>query len=962
MGGISSTGLISGIDTQGLINSLIQVAARPRTLATQRLVQLQTQQAAYLDINSRLSALRTASSAFRTQSLFDAKRATSGDTDVLTATATNQAQPGTYSLLVDRLVTNQQLLTRGFQDRDTSAFGATSFTFEPEAAKITRDTELADLNNGQGIKRGKIQISDGTDTMTIDLSKAATVSEVLDAINESGLDVNARVSGGRFIIDRATSVTNIGSGTTAESLGILTTGTDANATVTGSGVTGATVYALGENTSLAALNDGNGVDISGTIGTNRFDFIIEVNDGSGAQSVFVNVGPKFNADGEETEARAGTIGDVVERINEALAAANGGSGFGVEASINSATNGISLEITDPALSISVKERNAGANNEGTTARDLGLAGLTGSGLGTANGAAIFAGLNTVLLKNLGGGNNGTGIPGDGRLNITLRDGTTVNLNLPSTSTVSSLMDTINQLGAFNSNKFSVSLNDAGTGLIFNDKTGGSQNLIITGTNGDDTAAALGLSTGAAGIAENSVGGASLQMRYISEGTLLDDLNGGNGIGVGEFRVTGKNGESATVKIDENDVSLRDIIRKINNTNVGVTARINDNGDGLVVEGTGDGATAIEIRDSSGTVASRLGIAGEAEDNATNNFIDGSLEKTIEFDPTDTLDDAVTKINAAGAGVRVSVINDGSASAPYRLSIVANNSGSAGRFILDTNGFDLDPETLSAGTDARVFFGSSDPAKAVLISSTTNALDDVIQGVNIDLLATSETPVNVTIANDTSRVESQVDQLVSAYNTVLDRIKNQTRFVEDTGERGALLGDTTIIGLQAGLFSTANGTNFGFNDQFSRLAEVGVTIGTGGKLEFDKDRFREALADDPEAVEELFTRRTIDPDSDTTDFGNGITVTDRSARTQYTELGVIPQLEQLADLYIDSIDGVLTRRNRALDNQIQTQQGRIDSLTEGLTRERERLERQFVAMEQALAQLQGQQNALASIGL
>lgn len=195
MGGISSTGLISGIDTESLINSLIQIAARPRTLASQRLVQLQTQQAAYLDINSRMAALRTAASAFRTQSVFDAKRATSGDSDVLTAAATNQAQPGSYSLLVDRLVTNQQLLTRGFQDRDTSAFGAASFTFEPEAAKITRDTELADLNNGQGIKRGKILINDGTDSATIDLSKVATVSEVLEAINGAGLDINARVSG-----------------------------------------------------------------------------------------------------------------------------------------------------------------------------------------------------------------------------------------------------------------------------------------------------------------------------------------------------------------------------------------------------------------------------------------------------------------------------------------------------------------------------------------------------------------------------------------------------------------------------------------------------------------------------------------------------------------------------------------------------------------------------------------------
>ena len=182
MGGISSGGLISGIDTQALINSLIQVAARPRTLAQNRLLQLQSQQAAYLDLNTQLGSLRSAASAFRSQNVFRSKLATSSNDDVLSATASIGAQPGSYSFIVDRLVSSQQMLSRGFQDRDTSAIGAESFTFESILGRVDRDLSLNALNDGEGVTRGKIRINDGSTIAEVDLSRVGTVGAVLDAI------------------------------------------------------------------------------------------------------------------------------------------------------------------------------------------------------------------------------------------------------------------------------------------------------------------------------------------------------------------------------------------------------------------------------------------------------------------------------------------------------------------------------------------------------------------------------------------------------------------------------------------------------------------------------------------------------------------------------------------------------------------------------------------------------------
>ena len=126
MGTITSgVGLISGIDTAGLIDQLMAIEARPRTLVEQRVADLTTQKTAFLDINARLLALKISASAFADDDVFATKTATSSDSSAISATATNSAVPGTYNIAVSRLVANQQLITEGFADTDTTAHACT---------------------------------------------------------------------------------------------------------------------------------------------------------------------------------------------------------------------------------------------------------------------------------------------------------------------------------------------------------------------------------------------------------------------------------------------------------------------------------------------------------------------------------------------------------------------------------------------------------------------------------------------------------------------------------------------------------------------------------------------------------------------------------------------------------------------------------------------------------------------
>ena len=948
MSGITSNiGLFSGIDTSALITQLLAIEGRPRDLAQRRIFNLQIQQGAYLDINSKLGALQTASRRFRTEFTFDSMKAASGDAAVLSAVASRSAVPGNYSFLVDRLVSSQQSLSRGFSDADSTAINASSFTFESAAGRLDRDIALADLNDGEGIARGKIVITQGSNSATVDLSKAVTVTDVLDAINSSGLDITASTDGGSFKITGGSdfSISNGTGYTTAASLGIA-------GSSTGGTLAGDTVYALTGNTTLGQLNDGNGVFIGTDVGENRYDFTITVDVSDTIDTnVRVNLGSVWETiDGElvETEGAVKSMKGVVNRINSAIADA--GLGSSASASIS---NGRLVITNALGRDIDVTEAKA----KSTTAANLGI---LGNATGTLTGEQRFSGLNTTLVSNL---NGGAGLDGDGILNFTARDGTAFAIDISSAQTVDDIARLIND-DVGNGGRLSVSLSNIGNGLQVTDSTGGSNNLIITG----DTATSLGIATDVAGVAEDSITGTNLQHKYFGMATRLDDLNNGAGIGTGDIRITDGNGVSFTVKIGSDSESVFDLVTEIqgqaNAAGANINVRLNDKGDGLLIEekdGEPDGGTTIRVEDVSGTVAKALKIKGTSSGTGDDNFIDGSAEVEVQFEATDTLNQIAQKINdATGSPIRATILNDGTGSNPYRLSFSARATGVDGRFIVDDGGLGLNLSTLDEGNDALVFYGSSDPAKAVLLTKSSNTLDDVIPGVTIDLNTTSDEIVNLTISRDSDKIITAVEEFISAYNEVLNRISFQTRYDSETEVRGPLLGESTLAILQSSMNRTSLGEPLGVDDEFSRFSQVGITVGEGGKLELDRDKFRDAMEQDFTAVADLLTAREQITQETETEIEDGVFVRNTAFADQFSKLGLIFQFEELADSYLDSVDGIFTNKDKTFADQIELQEKRIVQFNIQLDAKRVRLERQFLAMETALASLSSQQSALLAL--
>ena len=908
MGQITTgVGLISGINTAQLIDQLMAIESRPKSLIQQRNTVLTTQQVAFQDVNAKLLSLKVAAGSLSSASIFNSTAATSSDESVLTATTTSSANPGTYAFSVARLVTSQQTISKGFADKGATAIAPTggTLTFEFGDARLDADTSLSQLNGGAGITRGKIRITDRSGaSAVIDLSKAVTVDDVLDAINGAdNINVTAAVSGDGFVLTdntgaatTALAVTDVNNSGTRATLGL-------NVAAVGNTLTSGAVNNLGDDSLLATLNDNNGVRRNGALA----DFRLTLRDGS---TFDVALGS------------ADTIADVASAIETATA--------GV---VTVDTTGAGLQLTDGSAGATTFA--VTALNSSQAAADLGILTTDTNADGVIAGSRVLANLNSRLLKNLNGG-TGASAGAGGSINITNRLGATTAVNLASAQSIDDVIKGINAAAA----GVTATLNTAGNGILLTDTTGATtSNLIVADTTGT-LAADLNLAGSFAAASRDS---GNLQFQYINEGTTLASLRGGKGVAAGKFTIRDSNGASATIDLTQgNETTIADVLSEINSKGLLINARINDNGDGILIEDTGPGTVKLLISEDGSTTAKDLGILGEATN--LGDDIDGTFERTVTLTATDTLQDIADKINEAGIDVTASIINDGSPANPFRLSINAEIAGKAGAFVLDDGGIGLGVQTLNEAENGLIFYGSTDPAKAIAITTATSTLTTLVPGATIDLKSASDNPVTLSITRDDSKIVSAVKELVSKFNEVVNTINKYDTFDEETEKRGLLLGDPTLSLISSSLFGIMTRRNTDVSSQFSALAQVGVTIGKGGVAAFNEAKFRTAFESDPDAIEQLFSLKETETDTAT----GQVKITAGGVGVRIDEL-----LKKLTEVVLDG-------RTDQIDSQIKLNSKRIESLDLSLANKRERFEFQFAAMEKALASIQTQSSALNSL--
>ena len=586
MAAISTSGLISGIDTDALTTKLLALDAAPVSLLQTRITSDQTLGSAYAALGTSLSSLQTTAQSLETPQAFGDTTATSSDPASLTATTTTGAAAGTYTLRVARTVSTQQLVSAGFVDATSTAVGAGTITIgRGSGGNLATQTTLAQLNGGAGAARGQFRITDRSGaSAVIDTSSAVSLDDVVADINTAtNVSVRASVSGNHLVLadtsGKTTSnliVQDLGTGTSAASLGI--TGSVAATTLTGTAID-----TVGESTLLASLNDGRGV----TLGTGG---------ASGDFTVHLRSGATFTVN------LAG-----VTTVGGAIAAINAAAGTNAKASLSTAGNGLTL--TDSTVGLGTLS--VTANNGSQAAAGLGLT-APASGA-TITGSPVLAGIDTTLLSTLNGGQGVT----LGSIKVTDAAGTAHTVNLAAATDVQGVLTALN---AGSGGKFTAALNASGTGVKLTDASGGTGTLAVTPSG---TATALGLTGPAA--AGGVLSGTTLDKQWLTGSTLLSSLDGGLGIGAGTFTVTTAAGASATVTVGAGTTTVSQLLYQINSKGLpGLTAKVNATGNGIELTDASGGAGHLTVADTTGSAAAALNIQGTA----TGTTLDGAYSKTI----------------------------------------------------------------------------------------------------------------------------------------------------------------------------------------------------------------------------------------------------------------------------------------------------------------------------------------------
>ncbi|MFM7261811.1 MAG: flagellar filament capping protein FliD [bacterium] len=785
-----------------------------------------------------------------------------------------------------------------------------------EDQPIVASTKLSDLNNGLGVK---INTTDADDFRIV-TSTGVTVGVNLGAVVVDGETTSDAVKTVGEMLTRinAELESDLGAGQVVVSL----RGDGKGFVVTDNTGGAGPVKVLGTGPSL----DRTAKDLG--IFTGAID--------SGPTTLTGNV-----VRNKVATPRASTIDDIIARIADqtsgAVTASIGGSGTGLKLT---AAPGAAIEV----LAGTTDGSSFGTTVGQRTARDLGLFGLTGTG--SITGTRVSAAVGTVRTSRLIGG-SGIGTPGT--LTLTDRNGNSVDFSaFAAHDTVAELVRAINVVTKDNGVDIRVDVSDSGRGLVAH--TGvGTGTMSITGS----AASVLGLSGPANG---DVIRGGDLERQHVALGTKLASLAFGKGVGTGTFRITDSSGDSAIVDIDANATTVYDVISEINSRGLFVEARLNSTGDGieLVDTNSGTASSAIKVADVSGAVAKGLGLAGQAASAGAN--LVGSLEKNVDLNTTDTLADVVRKLNEAKIPLAASIVNAGSGTQPFRLSISSTVGGTRGQLLIDSGTVDLGLVRTSEGRDASLFLGSGDPATSFLYTSATNTFKDVVSGLEVDAKKAGAT-VSVDVARDLVGMVDGVKQLVTTVNDALGRIGDYDKYDDETKKKGPLLGNPVVARVRQQLIQTAQGPAKGVEGRYRFLSQVGIRFGKDGKLQFDEAKFRSAYDTDPAAVEELFTAFEIQSTSSNSPVA-GVTV--EQTNTTYSKLGFGDLFDQLLKKLTNSVDGVTTIADRGLQGQLDSLKERLERFDARLETKRARYVAQFSAMESTLAKLQTQQSSLGSL--
>lgn len=186
---ISSPGIGSNLDVNGIVSKLMAVEAQPLTVLQKKEASFQAKLSAYGTLNGALASFQNSVSALNSVSKFQAMSATAADTTILSSSATSAALPGNYSVTVTTLA-QAQTISSAAQSSTTAAIGAgTSTTLTFQFGTISGGSLASGIYSSSTFTQDATQ---ATGTVTID-SNNNSLQGIRDAINAAKVGVTASI-------------------------------------------------------------------------------------------------------------------------------------------------------------------------------------------------------------------------------------------------------------------------------------------------------------------------------------------------------------------------------------------------------------------------------------------------------------------------------------------------------------------------------------------------------------------------------------------------------------------------------------------------------------------------------------------------------------------------------------------------------------------------------------------------
>ena len=220
---------------------------------------------------------------------------------------------------------------------------------------------------------------------------------------------------------------------------------------------------------------------------------------------------------------------------------------------------------------------------------------------------------------------------------------------------------------------------------------------------------------------------------------------------------------------------------------------------------------------------------------------------------------VSAINGAKLGVTAQLINTGSG---FNV-VVTGETGAAQSFSLtsdDGTATGNNPKVpvtgVSFATSLQTATDASFKVNGLTVTRGSNTVNDVIEGVTLDLFASTTGAARLDLNRDTAGIKDNIKGLVTAYNDFEETLKilgDRASEVEDFG--GALAGESLLQSVrnQVRALVTNTSTTPGTNIRAAR--DVGLSLDRLGKLTLDEAKLDAALQNNFTQVSTMFTAGT-----------------------------------------------------------------------------------------------------------